>query len=89
MTFLDVICLAEALCGAWMPRRRVAEAQNVRMALHGIPFFVLCTQSQDGMDEKAVRRRPEVLRRLKSNEKWQATELFPGTERTGAHVGAV
>lgn len=67
----------------------MAEAQNVRMALHGIPFFVLCTQSQDGMDEKAVRRRPEVLRRLKSNEKWQATELFPGTERTGAHVGAV
>lgn len=27
-----------------------------RMALHGIPFFVLCTQSEDGMDEKAVRR---------------------------------
>eukprot|EP00434_Breviolum_minutum_P030909 symbB.v1.2.027336.t1/scaffold2762.1/size141425/13 len=28
----------------------------VAMALHGIPFFVLCTQSEDGMDEKAVRR---------------------------------
>lgn len=29
---------------------------HLRMALHGIPFFVLCTQSEDGMDEKAVRR---------------------------------
>ncbi|CAE7296861.1 unnamed protein product [Symbiodinium sp. CCMP2456] len=28
----------------------------VAMALHGIPFFVLCTQSEEGMDEKAVRR---------------------------------
>ena len=34
-----------------------ASSQRVpRMALHGIPFFVLCTQSEDGMDEKAVRR---------------------------------
>lgn len=28
----------------------------VAMALHGIPFFVLCTQSEDGMDEKEIRK---------------------------------
>jgi len=28
----------------------------VAMALHGIPFFVLCTQSQEGIDESQLRR---------------------------------
>jgi len=28
----------------------------VAMALHGIPFFVLCTQSSDNVDEKQMRR---------------------------------